>query len=145
MILLVFQTFFVAIYSCFIFAILKNILNIQNKNVISLIFFTGFFKHFFGWVSGLQKLYCTLIQHISWNNSLITSFIESIIEGMLFVGLYFIIANKIKNNYLIIFIIGVFLHLSFDILGIHKMFCNKKLIFPIGESNPVLDLERVTS
>jgi len=51
--------------------------------------------------------------------------IESLGEGVLFVGSFLIIRSLslIHNNYLIVCIIGAFLHFLFDFIGIHRMFC----------------------
>jgi hypothetical protein len=138
--ILLLESFFVAIYSCAIFSILKYFP--LKINILSLIFITGFFKHFIGWISGLQHLYCALKNHenvslyrqkkLSQRNNIhdfiarfVSKIIESLGEGVLFVGVFLIIhsLSLIHNNYLIVCIIGVFLHLLFDFIGMHKMFC----------------------
>lgn len=140
--ILLLESFFVAIYSCAIFSILKYFLNLKI-NIISLIFITGFFKHFIGWISGLQHLYCASKNHenislhsqqnLSQRNNaydfiarFVSKIIESLGEGILFVGLFLIIRSLslTHNNYLIVCIIGAFLHLLFEFIGMHKMFWN---------------------
>jgi hypothetical protein len=54
--ILLLESLFVAIYSCAIFSTLKYFP--LKINILSLIFITGFFKHFIGWITGLQHLYC---------------------------------------------------------------------------------------
>ena len=136
--ILLLESFFVAIYSCAIFSILKYFP--LKINILSLIFITGFFKHFIGWISGLQHLYCASKNHENISlyrqkrylfntHDFIARFvykiIESLGEGVLFVGLFLIIRSLslIHNNYLIVCIIGAFLHLLFEFIGMHKMFC----------------------
>jgi hypothetical protein len=136
--ILLLESFFVAIYSCAIFSILKYFP--LKINILSLIFITGFFKHFIGWISGLQHMYCASKNHenISLHRKkrylfnthdfitlVVSKIIESFGEGVLFVGLFLIIRSLtlIHNNYLIVCIIGAFLHLLFDFIGIHRMFC----------------------
>lgn len=134
--ILLLESFFVAIYSCAIFSILKYFLNLKI-NILSLIFITGFFKHFIGWISGLQHLYCASKNHENislykqqrylFDNyaRFVSKIIESIGEGVLFVGLFLIIRSLslTHNNYLIVCIIGAFLHLLFEFIGMHRMFC----------------------
>ena len=138
--ILLLESFFVAIYSCAIFSILKYFP--LKINILSFIFITGFFKHFIGWISGLQYLYCASKNHknislyrqkryLFDNNAqdfiarFVSKIIESIGEGVLFVGLFLIIRSLslIHNNYLIVCIIGAFLHLLFEFIGMHRMFC----------------------
>lgn len=137
--ILLLESFFVAIYSCAIFSILKYFP--LKINILSLIFITGFFKHFIGWISGLHHLYCASKNHenISLNRQkrylfdthdfialIVSKIIESLGEGVLFVGLFLIIRSLalIHNNYLIVCIIGAFLHLLFEFIGMHRMFCS---------------------
>jgi hypothetical protein len=150
--ILLLESFLVAIYSCAIFSILKY--SLLKINILSLIFITGFFKHFIGWISGLQHMYCVSKSHENISLSrqqrysdrhsqrqnysqrhlfidnfialVVSKIIESLGEGVLFVGVFLIIhsLSLIHNNYLIVCIIGAFLHLLFDFIGIHRMFCN---------------------
>ena len=139
--ILLLESFFVAIYSCAIFSILKYFLNLKI-NIILLIFITGFFKHFIGWISGLQHLYCAsknyenisvyrqrqrqgLSNAYNFIARFVSKIIESLGEGILFVGLFLIIRSLslTHNNYLIVCIIGAFLHLLFEFIGMHKIFC----------------------
>ena len=55
----------------------------------------------------------------------VSKIIESLGEGVLFVGSFLIIRSLslIHNNYLIVCIIGAFLHLLFEFIGMHRMFC----------------------
>jgi hypothetical protein len=48
---------------------------------------------------------------------------ESIVEGLLFMAL----SNIIKGDRIeSIFFIGVILHLVFEMMGLHKIFCKEK-------------------
>jgi len=148
--LLLFETLFVAVYSCLVFFFIKKIFsffsllksNINLILILILIFITGFFKHFFGYYFGLQYSFCEGREKIKMdknknknkNNQLIDtrSFmrlcIESLVEGIVFIFVYAMIRVvypcPIKNLYVVVFLIGLFLHLSFEFLGIHELFCS---------------------
>jgi hypothetical protein len=97
------------------------------KNTFILFFLTGFFKHFIGWLSGLQHMYClgTLSIfpiYIDFSNMFKAS-LESVGEGILFLVLSNILFLFLQNQFLISFIIGGGLHIVFEIIGIHTWFC----------------------
>jgi hypothetical protein len=137
---LIFESLFVAIYSCIIFTIIKYGFHLK---FFSLFFLTGFFKHFIGWLTGLQVMYChykktnilsnfayTDYKHIFSNKKMVKVSLESIVEGILFV-LFGIVLHFIQNEYIIICIIGGGLHILFDIVNIHTWFCNNLNIYYI--------------
>ena len=110
---LIIESTFVGLYTL----VLKNYFNI-NK-----IFVLGFLKHFLGGISGLHYYYCSLKNSI-YTFSLQKLLLESILEGILFYILYFKIFKDISDDKnLNIFVMAFILHISFEFLGIHKLFC----------------------
>jgi LytS/YehU family sensor histidine kinase len=80
-------------------------------------FLIGFIKHFVGGIIGLHKYYCG----IDFNFSLIMLIVESIFEGLIFKLMFSTIFEKeSKYHY---FFTGFLLHLVFDILNLHNIFC----------------------
>ena len=105
------------------------------NSFILLLFVLGFLKHSLGYVSGLESLFCNYGQackaiHPSsqtpHKKEAYTEilFLESVIEGLVFVliGLLF---YPVTSKVYIIFLIGFFLHLIAEIGGIHTEFCEK--------------------
>ena len=116
MINLIIESIIVAIYSVIIFWISGFI-----KNIYAKLFITGFIKHFLGYYSGLHTLYCN--SKIYKSISILSFkelFIQSLIEGILFI----ILGYFIGHSYINIFFIGLILHIAFDILKIHKFYIN---------------------
>jgi len=116
------ESIFVGIY-CYIIYNTINIFTI--KNIYYKIFIIGFIKHFLGYYLGLHNYYCSYdcnnSNSIAISNYLIT---DSIGEGFLFLFLYTLIKFN-KNN---IIFVGIFIHLLFEILGFHKLFCKYRCI-----------------
>ena len=112
------ESLIVGLYSCIVF--LGCSIFLTDK--ISLLFVTGFFKHFLGYFSGIHGYYCkkgcgkdkAFIQ-------LSDLFAQSILEGLLFVSLGYKLS---RVHFIHIFFIGILLHIVFEALGIHKYFCH---------------------
>ena len=114
------EVIFIGIYTHLLYLILTS-LGIFN------LFTLGFLKHFLGYLF-LHNYYCNhgvackkqkeQKQKFTVNNYII---VESILEGILFVfiGRFSLFKNVFKN----VFTIGVFLHILFELLNIHKVFC----------------------
>jgi hypothetical protein len=126
----VLEAIFVGIYTVAIYRIIKPY--IKNNN--ALFFATGFLKHLFGWFLGLHSLYCQIGEACSkYVNGIDTKrifyyniqpFIESIMEGIIFLGLGILIIRIAKQSkYIIVFFIGFILHILFEIFGFHNKFC----------------------
>lgn len=112
---LIIESTFVSLYTL----VLRNYFDI-NK-----IFVLGFLKHFLGGISGLHYYYCSLQENSNYTFSFQKLLLESILEGLLFYILYFKIFKDISdNNNVNIFIMTFILHISFEFLGIHKLFCS---------------------
>jgi hypothetical protein len=133
------ESIFVALYSFSVAFLLSPILH----NYTFLLFFTGFFKHFFGYMLGIHAYYCKhgyLCNKIKYKQLLNTQILniqktsnqlfqligESIIEGIIFVVFGKIISIFIRYKLFAIFIIGFILHILAEIVGIHSYFCSHR-------------------
>ena len=123
------ESIFVGIYSCVIYLII----HLFVTNIYLLLFLTGVIKHSFGYLLNIHTLYCKY--GYACNNKQMTSSpfsnylgIESISEGLLFLFFGKILINLISNKLILFFIIGVLLHLIFEYLNIHYLFCKFRCI-----------------
>jgi hypothetical protein len=124
------ESFVVGIYSVILYLITCNFI----KNIYLLLFLIGFFKHLFGFVFNIHTLYCNYgyaceksynRKYAIYSNKI---WIESIIEGILYVFLGTILHKFIKNKIVVFFLIGVTLHIVFEILNFHKSFCKNRCV-----------------
>jgi len=94
---------------------------------------TGFIKHFLGYYLGIHREYCKKYS-VEFTNTFSMVFVESLGEALL----YLITGNLILNTGIlnggimdskevIAFLIGFVLHIIFELLGLHPLFCNKLL------------------
>lgn len=105
-------------------------LSIKNYFGIKQIFIIGFLKHFLAGLLGLHYYYCSIkSQKLNFTFGIQRLLIESILEGLLFHILYFNVFKNIISNYedVNISLMILILHLSFEFLGIHELFCSFKL------------------
>jgi hypothetical protein len=132
------ESMIVGIYTTIIAVFLFYLIQIVNKSskiLLSIRFFfvLGFLKHFLGYYLNLQTEYCNQgVQckknRLNFNLNLKAiqpSLLENSGEGLAFVlmGLLFTNLFKIKNLFLIAFLIGFSLHIFSDLTGIHTYFC----------------------
>jgi len=88
------------------------------------IFLVGFLKHLLGHILKIQQYFCyfhykvIISEELSWN-----IIFQSLLEGTIFLLIGKILLLRIKNKYIVVFIIGFILHILSEILGIHKRFC----------------------
>ena len=117
------ESIFVGFYSLLISFI---IFNFCNYSIMFNVFVIGFLKHFISKIIGLQKYYCNkYIKCHNFSGNNLNIILESIGEGILFLLFYFILSKFIiKHDYLIIFLSGVILHILFEKLGFHSLFCS---------------------
>jgi len=111
----------VGIYCVLIYFILYS----YQNNTRTLLLLAGFIKHLFGYLLGFQQYYCNCIY---FNQSFLMLFIECIMEAFLFLFVGTCFSQIIKNKIVLFFSIGVFLHLLFEITGLHSFFCMNKCI-----------------
>jgi hypothetical protein len=125
----IFEAILVGIYSVIIYFLLSVFITNQYLQL----FTVGFLKHILGGYLKLHDFYCNYkypyykYGKFNFNKNLL--FIESIFEGILYLIFGFILIELIsmKNIYLY-FLIGFLLHIIFEILKIHNIFCKIKFI-----------------
>jgi len=136
---------FIVIDCFFSFVKRRNFPHNREEYGGTILFLTGFFKHFMGWIFSLQSLYCnygnacvrtTGDDKIYWADE---TFIipESILEGVLYVTvgwLLFSLSFPLGINKLfwwkwtILFVSGVIIHFLAEWMGIHGLYCKYKCI-----------------
>lgn len=128
-----FESIFVALYSTIIYIILSIFID----NIYFLYFSVGFFKHFLGYFLKIQDYYCSYGYACNHNSDYTVNiknseiFLESAFEGIIFLLLSAFLLLFIKNKIIVIFLIGLLLHIVYELSGIHKLFCKyrcKKII-----------------
>lgn len=120
------ESIIIGFYSLFISLVILHIF--KSQNILLCAFIIGFIKHFIGGISGLHKIYC--YQYLygkckNYNYNIKKLILESILEGILFIILRIILTKLKSNEYTKFFVIGLLLHIIFEIIGIHKIFCKK--------------------
>ena len=123
------ESIFVGIYSSLVYLII----NVFVTNIYLLLFLTGFIKHLFGYLLNIHTLYCNYGYACNNKQTIHSTFsnylgIESIGEGLLYVCFGKMLVSFISHKVLLFFIIGVLLHLIFEYLNIHKLFCKYRCI-----------------
>jgi len=111
MIKLLLQSVFVGLYSVSIFSLLSK-LGYPN------LFLTGFIKHLFGYLLGLQDVFCRCSIHYPF---------LSLMRDCTLEGILFLIFLQ-RSNTFTKFLFGFFLHIISEYLGIHKYFCKSYCI-----------------
>jgi hypothetical protein len=114
------------IIGCF-FLILYLFFSLIIDNFIIAFFLAGFFKHYLGYLLGIQTFYCNYYDYNNYNNDNYVSqphniYLESIMEGLLFAYLALLFTKIISNNYILAFIIGFIVHIIADYIGLHALF-----------------------
>ena len=125
-----FESLLVGIYACFIYLLFFPFV----KNFYLLLLVCGFCKHLFSFFFDITTWYCNngeacvsvLSQDQSYEANSDNIIFESFIEALLFVLLGSILTNWVRNELLMIFLIGVILHITFESIGIHRLFCKTK-------------------
>jgi hypothetical protein len=132
---IIIESIFIGAYIITIYWVLYKF--ILDKNI--LFFITGFLKHLLGWFFGFHTYYCqhgnACKKYISGSNTIrqfsnkyipkyLQIWVESIIEGILFLLLGILFSKLLNTNkYTIVFIIGITLHILFEFFGFHDNFC----------------------
>lgn len=109
----------VGIYS----SILYLLLSVMTNNIYILLLVCGFLKHLLAGISGIHNWYCKYRFNKTKLYKSDKLFIESLLESLLYLFVGIILNYFIINRILLFFIIGFLLHLVFEILGIHRNFC----------------------
>ena len=120
------ESLFVGVYSCFIYFFVSYVI---YSNFTLLLFVVGFLKHFLGYYIKIQDYYCnSCVKNSKSQVSPQGLFIESILEGGVFIILGFLLDFFIENRWWLIFLLGFSLHILAELVGVHKYFCNNRCI-----------------
>ncbi len=121
--------FFEAIFvGCYTYVIYTLVSFFQIKNIYVVLCITGFMKHYIAYYSGLHTYYCNNgyackdMVHSYMQRDSNDVYKEAIIEGILFVCIGSILLQFMNKN-IVIFMVPFILHIAFEVLGIHGMFC----------------------
>jgi hypothetical protein len=122
----VLESLFVGVYSFLIYFFCSHII---SSNFALLLFTVGFLKHFLGYYLKIQDFYCdTCVKGSKSQVSTRNLFIESILEGVVFIILGFLLGVFIENRRVLMFLIGFLLHIFAEFTGVHKYFCKNRCI-----------------
>lgn len=115
--------------------ILFIILSLFIKNYILLFFILGFVKHYLGYYLGIHKYYCNNGDACknNYNKKLLNTDVkyllnDSILEGVYFLLLIFIVSKNNKINKYLIFLFGIITHIISEKSGLHSFFCNNRCV-----------------
>ena len=120
------ESLFVGVYSCLIYLFSSYII---SSNFTLLLFVVGFLKHFLGYYLKIQDFYCDTC--VKGSKSQVTTrglFIESILEGGVFIIFGLLLGVFIKNRGVLMFLLGLLLHILAEIAGVHKYFCKNRCV-----------------
>ena len=115
-----------------LFVLSIGIIVIKFVNGIIGYYIIGFLKHFLGYYLGIQDYYCNYgnkcVEVNKDRGKLKASnkklLIESLLEGIVFMIMGIIIEIVVKNEYIILFLIGFIIHMISEWIGIHLYFCD---------------------
>jgi len=145
------ESVIVGSYVVLLFLLITQVFYFSDWNL--LLFVLGFIKHFFGYLLGIQNLYCRYgyaCRNITRkkqgnttktsNDILMEKIVESVLEGIAFVavGLFINVFYKIDKIY-VVFLTGVLLNLISELLGLHAYFCEygcKQTFYTIEDLHP---------
>lgn len=122
---LLLESLFVGVYSCAIYFFVSYILSGFTWSL----FVVGFLKHFLGHYLKIQDYYCNSC--VKNSKSQVTTrdlFIESILEGGVFVILGLLLKFFITNRFLLVFLLGFLLHIFAEFVGVHRYFCKNRCV-----------------
>ncbi len=123
----VIEAIFVGVYTVLIYVVCSLFI----EDIYSLLIVVGFLKHFLAGQLGIHKYYCNEGEackriHSSdkgYKNNKKHLFIQSILEGFVFLLLGTLLKRYIKRKEILFFSIGLIAHISSELLCIHDIFC----------------------
>lgn len=120
MIQLLIEAFFIGLINIFIYLTLIRFI---IDNLVVQLFMIGFLKHLISYLIGIQDYYCRIHKNHTYQSKPSNIIIECLFEGLFFVFIGLLIsAFGIKNRYLLLLILGVFIHIFAEFYGIHSLF-----------------------
>jgi len=120
------ESLFVGVYCCLIYFFVSFAV---SSNFALLLFVVGFLKHFLGYYLKIQDFYCATC--VKGSKSYTTKQIllgESILEGVVFIILGFLLGVFIENRGVLMFLLGFLLHMIAEFTGVHKYFCKNRCV-----------------
>ena len=123
---LLLESLFVGVYVCVISFFVSYIV---SSNFTLLLFVVGFLKHFLGYYLKIQDYYCNSC--VKNSKSIVSRrdlFLESILEGGVFIILGFLLGVFIENRVVLMFLLGFLLHIFSEFAGVHKYFCKNRCV-----------------
>lgn len=112
------ESIFIGIYSVIIFSIVYRFLKHPFYLVL---FILGLLKHGLGYILGIQDYYCRTYKNPTAKSTWPTIY-ELFLEAFLFIIIGLLLAILIKNKYIIVFLTGIILHITFELVGLHEYF-----------------------
>lgn len=123
-----YESIFIGFYSLVLYSILQMVI-LDSSAYPFLLFVLGIAKHLLGYVVGLQSIYCQIHNnHTISQIAIIPTALDLIIEGLLYLGIGLGLFTIVKNKYIIAFLIGLVLHIGFELLGLHDYFLRTRCI-----------------
>lgn len=120
------ECLFVGAYTCVIYLLVSCIV---SSGFALLLFITGFLKHFLGHYLKIQDYYCSsCLKNSKSQVSVKDLFIESILEGGVFIIVGLLLGVFIKNRWMLMFLLGFLLHIIAEFAGLHKYFCKNRCV-----------------
>lgn len=129
----IFESLFVGIYCCILYEILVNFIG----DYYILLLVIGFFKHFLGYELHLHSLFCKYgyacqrvknYENRSAEISNLKLVVESLVEGIAFLAIGYLLSLIMKDRLAMVFWIGVIIHISAELIGLHEVFCQRCII-----------------
>lgn len=120
MIQLLIEGFFIGFINIFIYL---TFIRFIIDNLVVQLFVIGFLKHLISYLIGIQDYYCKIHKNYTYHSKPRNIIMECLFEGIFFVFIGLLIsAIGIKNKYLLLLILGVFIHILAEFYGIHSLF-----------------------
>ena len=129
-----FESIIVGVLCIILYEILTFFIPVKNIHIF--LFIHGFLKHLLGYLLGIHTYYCNNGSACNKSSAdagkLVASttntqlFFECIGEGILFLmlgSLFYMSSYLLKHKIITIFFIGFSLHVIFELLGFHALFC----------------------
>lgn len=120
MIQLLIEAFFIGLINV---TIHLTLIRFIIDNLVAQLFVIGFLKHLISYLIGIQDYYCKINKNHTYHSKPTNIIMECLFEGLFFVFIGLLIsAIGIKNKYLLLLILGVFIHIFAEFYGIHSLF-----------------------
>jgi len=117
MIQLLLEAVFIGFFNIIIYYPLSFI-----NNLVIELFMVGFMKHLISYLMGIQDYYCKTYIDNNYQSKPLNIIFECLLEGLFFIYIGLLLSKLIDNRYLLLFLLGFFIHIISEFYGIHKLF-----------------------